>query len=277
MKVGIIGFGNMGSAIAERIKSKYTVAVFDKDKSRTNNLEKIEVVQEVVALVQESEAIILAVKPQDFNILFTEIKNYTSEKLIISIAAGINTGRIEKDFIHARVIRAMPNIALKIGESVTCLSKGKYARNEDLSFAIELFNYLGVTRIIDENLMNAATAISGSGPGYIFYSLEANFPGAFNISEEVGEDIIKKLESAAESVGFNASDASFLATNTVKSSFRLLEISGVSPGELRNQVTSKGGTTEAALKILGSGGSWPDAAHAALKRAEELSCSIDKK
>ncbi|MCX5657170.1 MAG: hypothetical protein NTZ48_02945, partial [Candidatus Omnitrophica bacterium] len=214
--------------------------------------------------------VILAVKPQDFNILFAEIKNDTRGKLIISIAAGTDTARIEKDFVYARVIRVMPNIALKIGESVTCLSKGKSARNEDLAFATELFNYLGVTRIIDESLMNAATAISGSGPGYIFYFIETNFPGAVDIPRETKEDITKKLKSAAESIGFDTYDADFLAANTVKSSLKLLKIGGVLPQELRNQVTSKGGTTEAALKILASKGSWPEAARAALKRAEEL-------
>ncbi len=271
MKIGIIGSGNMGSAIAERIKSKYEVIVFDKDKTKTAGLKDIEVSEDAEKLVRDAGAVILAVKPQDFAGLLTEIKNSGTGKLFISIAAGITTAYIEERLGNARVMRVMPNLGIKIAQSVTCLSKGKSAAEGDFRFAKEFFGYLGVTREINENLMNAATAISGSGPGFIFYFMEAESLDSNNVGESFRQDITEKLKSAAESVGFNTADAEFLAKNTVSAALGLLNATKVSPGELRAQVTSKGGTTEAGLRVLSEGGSWAEAAQAALERAEELS------
>ncbi len=268
--IGIIGFGNMGQAIAGQIKSRYTVLVFDKDKSKTQNSAGLKVTQNAVELAAKAEVLILAVKPQDFGGALKEIKNSVKDKLIISIAAGISTAHIEKALEKTRVIRAMPNIGIKIGESVTCLSGGASASDDDLAFAEELFYYLGVTRKIDEKMMNAATAVSGSGPGYIFDFIESNSIEPHNIPEHTKHDIMKRLERAAEAVGFDVEDAAFLAANTGNASFLLPVKTGLSAKELREQVTSKGGTTEAALAVLHKGGSWEDAAQAALKRAEEL-------
>lgn len=271
MKVGIIGYGNMGQAIAERLKSKYSVLVFDKDKSKTGLLKEIEVTSDAKELVNKADVVILAVKPQDFNSLLGEIKNCTKGKLVISIAAGISTRHIEKILAGSRVIRAMPNIGLKIAKSVTCLSKGASAADEDLSFARELFDYLGVTKDIDEGLMNAATAISGSGPGYIFYFMEVHFIDPVSITAQMRNDIVEHLKKAAQGVGFSPEEAESLAVDTSGSSIGLATITKIPLAELKKQVASKGGTTEAGLKILEKGGSWSDAAQAALRRAEELS------
>jgi len=269
--IGIIGFGNMGSAIAGQIKTKYAVSVFDKDSSKLKGLSGIKVAQGAKDLVDKAEVVLLAIKPQDFGAILKEIKNSVKDKLVISIAAGISTSRIEKALEKARVVRAMPNIGIKIGESVTCLSGGVSSSGDDLEFANELFSYLGVTRDIEEKMMNAATAISGSGPAYIFDFMESNSISSDNIPEHTRHDIMKRLERAAEAVGFNSDDANFLAANTGNASLFLLQKTGLSPKELREQVTSKGGTTEAALAVLHKGASWDDAAVAALKRAEELS------
>jgi len=270
--IGIIGFGNMGSAIAEQVKTKYAVSVFDKDNSKLKGLSGIKVAQGVKDLADKSEAVILAVKPQDFGAVLKEIKNSVKDKLIISIAAGISTSRIEKALGKARVVRVMPNIGIKIGESVTCLSGGVSASDEDLKFTNELFGYLGVTRVIEEKMMNAATAISGSGPAYIFDFIESDSSiSPDNIPDHIKHNIMKRLERAAEAVGFNSEDANFLAADTGSASFLLLQRAGLSPKELKEQVTSKGGTTEAALAVLHKGASWEDAAVAAMKRAEELS------
>ena len=270
--IGIIGFGNMGSAIAEQIKTKYAVSVFDKDSSKLKGLSGIKVAQGVKDLADKSEVVLLAIKPQDFGAILKEIKNSVKDKLVISIAAGISTSRIEKALEKARVVRAMPNIGIKIGESVTCLSGGASSSDEDLKFANELFLYLGATRAIEEKMMNAATAISGSGPAYIFDFIESdNSISPNNIPEHTKHDIMKRLERAAEVVGFNFEDANYLAADTASASFLLLQKTGLSPKELKEQVTSKGGTTEAALAVLHKGASWDDAAVAAMKRAEELS------
>lgn len=271
MRVGIIGFGNMGSAIAERIKSKYELTVFDKDNAKTGNIKGINVSDSLKELADKADAVILAVKPQDFDEVLEALEGYVKGKLIISIAAGVYIDYIEKKLRKSRVIRVMPNIGIKIGESVTCLSKGVSAVDDDLIFATELFGFMGVVKEIDESLMNAATAISGSGPGYIFYFIEKEALDSEDVSKNTRLDIIEKLKGAAEGLGFSQADADFLAVNTTESSLKLLTVTKLKPAQLKSQVTSKGGTTEAALKIFDKGGSWLEAAQAALKRAEELS------
>ncbi len=272
-KVGIIGFGNMGSVIAHKLAGQpdeYEVWVYDKDKGKTINARYINSAVNLDELVSKSETIIIAVKPQDFDHLIKELKGRASNKLIISIAAGISTKNIEKHLSNSRVIRVMPNIAARIAESVTCISKGSSASDDDLELAREIFNFLGTVRSINEDMMNAATAISGSGPGYVFYFIENSAMDPDNISEYARHDMMRRLERAAEVLGFKEEDASFLAANTVNASVSLLKSTRISPAELREQVASKGGTTEAALEVLRKGGSWEDAAQAALKRAGEL-------
>ena len=276
-KIGIIGYGNMGSAIAQNLASQtneFSVSVFDKDKSKSVKHAGINFAQDIKDLFSKSDVIILAVKPQDFDHLLREIKNLAVNKLIISIAAGISTKHIEKAIFNARVIRVMPNIGAKISESVTCLCKGAFSTDEDLELAHELFSFLGSVRSIDENMMDAATAISGSGPAYVFYFLENSLLDPESISEHARRDMMRRLEKAAEELGFSNEDAAFLAANTVNSSVNLIHKTKISAQELRKQVTSKGGTTEAALAVLSKGGSWDEAAQAALTRAKELSGRI---
>ncbi|MFA4983868.1 MAG: pyrroline-5-carboxylate reductase [Candidatus Omnitrophota bacterium] len=268
--IGIIGFGNMGSAMAEQLKPHSRVCVFDKDKSKTRTAKDVTVTDTMAGVAEKSDLLILAVKPQDIDGVLKSLREHLKGKLLLSIAAGISTGHIERIAGQARVVRAMPNIGVKISESVTCLSKGAFASEEDLEAAQELFYYLGATRIIDENMMNAATAISGSGPAYVFYFLEDSDMDAVNVPEHARHDMIKRLAQAAEGTGFKHEDAMFLAVNTVNMSLSLIRKTRMSPAELRLQVTSKGGTTEAALAALRRSGSWGDAAGAALKRAEEL-------
>ena len=270
-KVGIIGLGNMGRAIAGQIESKYELHVFDKDKNKTADLTGVKVVDNILNLVKQAEVIMLAIKPQDMNSVLNEIKDYVKDKLIISIAAGINTGYIEKVLGKVRVIRAMPNIGVKISGSVTCLCKGMFAADSDFIYAGELFNYLGVARKIEENLMNAATAISGSGPAYYFDIIESNPEEYKDNPGKVSKDFINALSEAAEGIGFSHRDAKTLAIHTANCAQSLLKKTNLPPSELKRQITSKGGTTEAALEVLHKGGSLQEAAKAALKRAEELS------
>ncbi|MFH0855710.1 MAG: pyrroline-5-carboxylate reductase [Candidatus Omnitrophota bacterium] len=272
-KIGIIGYGTMGQVIARNLvaqNNELNIFVFDKDKSKLNVSSGISVAQDVKDLAERAGIIILAVKPQDFTHVLKEIKGCVNNKLILSIAAGISTKYIESILGAARVIRIMPNIGAKISESVSCLCQGALATGEDLELAQELFYYLGPTRVIDEDMMNAATAISGSGPAYVFYFVENNSLDPENIPEHARHDMMRRLEKAAEELGFSVEDAAFLAANTVNASISLLRKTKLPAPELRKQVTSKGGTTEAALDILTKGGTWTDAAKAALKRAEEL-------
>jgi pyrroline-5-carboxylate reductase len=270
-KIGIIGFGNMGSAIAEQLKSKYDIYVFDKDLNRTRDLSGIRLAKDSIDLLKQAETVILAVKPQDFENLLNEIKDSVGGKLVISIAAGITTAYIEKFLGKVKVIRVMPNLGAKIAKAESSLCKGRYAEDKDLSFTKELFDCLGKTWIMEEEMIDAATAIAGSGPAYIYYDMEINKYDPKNLPESVKNHYIERLTKAAERVGFNHQIAYDLAVSTTASSLSLSVVTGIPPAELRKQVTSKGGTTEAALKILATGGSWEEAAEVAKKRAKELS------
>jgi pyrroline-5-carboxylate reductase len=269
--IGIIGYGNMGSAIGQRLKSKFQVWAFDKDKGKTENLSDIKIAGDILNLISAVIAVILSVKPQDFGEVLKEIKNDIDAKLVISIAAGISTGYIESRLGRVRVIRVMPNLPAKVGKGMICLCKGNFASEKDLDFAKELFDNLGETMLVEENLMNAVTAVSGSGPGYFYHLIQGKKKEEW---EDYGRDVfVPKLSEAARGIGFNLAQAQLLAARTVEGSIALLEETGISPAELCRQVTSKGGTTEAGLRVLRGIDSLADTVSAALKRAEELSRS----
>lgn len=270
-KIGIIGFGNMGQSIAGEIRSKYAVRVFEKDASKTKGLTGITVAADFSQLFKQTQAVILAIKPQDFEPVLTEIKDKVQDQLIISIAAGITTEYIEKKLAHVRLVRVMPNLAVKVGQSTTAICKGAFASDQDVKFVAGLFKYLGTVFIFSEDKMNAATAISGSGPAYIFYDLEIKKINCPRIPKIFKDEYIKRLKAAALAVGFDEDIALRLAIGTLASAVGLLAGTGNSPAQLRKMVTSAGGTTEAAIKILMINGSWPQAALAAKQRAQELS------
>lgn len=275
--IGIIGFGNMGRAIAEQLKADYQIYCFDKDASKISGLLNMRAFSKVQELIKKVDVVLLAVKPQDFYALLNEIKPLIKDQLLISIAAGISTSFIEDIFGIVRVIRAMPNMPAKIGQGITCLSKGKFASEQDFDFSENLFVYLGETIRIEECLMNAATAISGSGPGYFYDLLESeniDINNANAVKEFARREFIPRLKQAAKAIGFKEEDADILAVSSGNGSVALLTKTKFSPAELKEQIASKGGTTEAALEVLHKGGSLEEAVKAALKRAEELSKSL---
>jgi pyrroline-5-carboxylate reductase len=269
--IGIIGFGNMGSAIAEQLKERYQIFCFDKDKSKTEKLNDLNIAKDIVGLTKKVDTVIIAIKPQDFGIILNEIKDSVQGKLVISIAAGITTGFIEKYLENVRVVRTMPNMPARIGEGMTCICKGKFATDEDLNFVEELFGYLGRTISLNEGMMDAATAISGSGPGYYFDIVESHQKEYKDNPNKILKDFINSLAEAAEGIGFSKEEARLLAMNTGPASQLLLEKTKLSPQDLKKQITSKGGTTEAGLEVLHKDGSLIEAVKAALKRAKELS------
>ena len=203
-----------------------------------------------------------------------QIKKYISQKLVISIAAGISTGYIENKLGKIRVIRVMPNLPAKVGKGMICLCKGQYSLRADLDLTLELFVYLGKTMLIKENLMNTATAISGSGPGYFYHLIQDKPKKDWEVYAQ--EQFIPALSASAQRIGFNSDQAQLLAQTTAVGSIALLEESGIPPGILCAQVASKGGTTEAGLKVLQRNIDYlEDSVTAALKRAGELSKKTD--
>ncbi|MCX5709855.1 MAG: pyrroline-5-carboxylate reductase, partial [Candidatus Omnitrophica bacterium] len=242
-KIGIIGFGNMGSAIAEQLKNNYKVMVFEKDSAKTAKASGILVAKDLSALIRDSDTLILAVKPQDFPQVFLEIKDsgHELDKLVISIAAGIPTTYIEEHFGVVRVIRVMPNIPAKINAGMICLTKGKFASEEDLDFAQELFDYLGETLIIKEELMDEVTATSGSGPGFICRILHLQH---IDPNDEVAisnfeKEFIPSFTASAEEIGIPKEKAEILVSATTAGTIALLRTSHMTPEQLEKQVVSK--------------------------------------
>jgi pyrroline-5-carboxylate reductase len=267
--IGIIGFGNMGSAIAHRLKGSFKVYIYEKDLNKLRDPAGMTILGSVEDMLDACQTIIIAVKPQDFDSVLEELRGKTEKMVLISIAAGISTDYIEERVGEVPVVRVMPNLPAKIGMGMICLCKGQYALETDLSYAKELFDLLGKTLVFDESMMDAVTAVSGSGPGF-FFGLIENKPEsewpvyATNIFTPL-------LIEAAREIGFTQAQAQTLAVATAEGSLALLRQSRSTPEALRIQVTSKGGTTEAGLKVLSQTNSLVEAVKAAAQRAAEIS------
>ncbi|MFA6216321.1 MAG: pyrroline-5-carboxylate reductase [Candidatus Omnitrophota bacterium] len=280
-QIGIIGYGNMGMVIGERLKQHkdlYELFIYDHDFKKTDQILDVQVGSSAVEVADRVVALILAVKPQDFDALLGGIKGHTHDVLVISIAAGLRMEYIEKYLVDARVVRVMPNMPARIGKGISCLCAGKFTSAQDLLFVTQLFNHLGETVVIPEYMMNSATAISGSGPGY-FYDLlikeNINLKKMDEVNRFSWEVFFPRLLAAAKNIGFNEEQAQVLSRATVEGSLGMLSVTGLSPLELLAQIVSKGGTTEAALQVLHSGAGLKEAVEVARRRAEELSKRID--
>lgn len=271
MKIGIIGFGNMGSAIAQRIKKEYEVWVFDKKEiKRTSSLFRINVAKTISELIERSGGrLILAVKPQDVDSVLEEIK-FQKIHSLTSIAAGISLNYLKKRLGQVHVLRAMPNLPIKVGKGVICMAQESLDADDRLLLAIGSYDSLGRIFYIPEDMMDAATAVSGSGPGFFFALVEG-------IPQQEWERFAKEifapyLSDAALAVGFDKEMAQELAMETAIGSLALLQQSPLNREALRMQVTSRGGTTQAGLEVLqGKIENLTEAVKAAFNRAEELS------
>lgn len=201
-----------------------------------------------------ARTVVLAVKPQIWREAAAEAAPWLhADAVIISIAAGVKSPDIAKAFGGRCVARVMPTTAAAIGQGTASLYADDPAA---LARAHALFEPLGaVVDLIDEGLMHAATAVSGSAPAYLYAFIEA-------------------LEAAAAAAGLPPKDAQRLARSTLTGAAALLAQSGEDPAELRRQVTSPGGTTEAALNVLQSDTGLPplmrEAVAAAIRRSKEL-------
>ncbi|MEW6679778.1 MAG: pyrroline-5-carboxylate reductase [bacterium] len=262
MKIGIIGAGNMGSAIIKGILKKGIfkpdeIIASDIDKEKLKALEdelKIKTTQNNLEVFPFADGIILAIKPYHMGDLLEQIKPGVKGHHIISIAAGIKTGFIEERLNNARVIRVMPNMPCLISCGISAIAKGKYADDSDVSFAKRIFFALGDVVEVDENLIDAVTALSGSGPAYIFVIIDA-------------------LISVGVKMGLSREVSERLVLTTISGSVLMMKQTKKHPAELRDMVTSPGGTTMAAIEVMErenlSGIIWK-AVLSAEKRAKEL-------
>ena len=209
-------------------------------------------------MTEQSPRVVLAVKPQQFDEVATSLAGaVTGDHLLVSIMAGVGTRRIESAFpsINVRVVRVMPNLPICVGAGVAGLCAGQHAKTEDIEAVRALFDAGGSTVVVaDEALMDVVTAVSGSGPAYFYLFVEAMVAGA-------------------TACGLSKADALKLAEHTCLGAARMMLETGEPPAELRRKVTSKGGTTQAALEHMngaGVGDAICDAVIAAFKRGQEL-------
>lgn len=222
-KIAIIGNGNMGKAITSGLLSRKIVIknqIFLTDSKTKNNKEA----------VQKAEIIILAVKPQVIKPVLEEIKNCIKNQLVVSILAGVTIKYIQENIgKKIAVVRVMPNLAAKVGQSMSVFVCSKEVNKTQKKLLKIILNAIGKElELQNEEQINSATAISGSGPAYFFY-----------LTEVLGKGAIK--------LGFTKEEARLLAKQTLLGSADLLQASTYSAEELRHAVTSKGGVTECAI------------------------------
>lgn len=260
----------MGSAIAGNLKNGHELVIFDKDPARAAGARAGRIAASIAEAAGSAHIILLAVKPQDFDEVLADIAPYAAGKLVISIAAGLPTRYIEKRLGEVKVIRTMPNLPAKIGKGMICICPGAYADAADLANARELFSRVGTVLEVNEDQMDSMTAVSGSGPGFIFGLLTGMPETEWDAFAR--DTFMPALSRAAQDIGIGAREAAILASITTAGSIALLQETRIAPDTLCSQVASKGGTTEAGLRVLaGDVANLGKAVIAARDRARELS------
>lgn len=239
--LGFIGAGNMAGAIIGAIAAKGLLendAIFACDirpekAEALSNLYGIQAVDTLPNLVVRSRAVVLAVKPQDMEEVLSSVGEvFTPNHLVISIAAGVRTAKIESalpDETH--VVRVMPNTPALISQGAAAIAPGAFATEDDLRSVVRLFEAVGLAVVVQESELDAVTALSGSGPGYVFRMMEI-------------------MEKAGVEMGLDPEMSRQLTLQTFMGASVLAASSERSPKGLREQMTSPKGTTEAALKYF---------------------------
>jgi pyrroline-5-carboxylate reductase len=238
MKITIVGCGNMGLIYARaflkyNIVSKEELLLAEKNEARKQELLKLDVGQVCVVndpRIGESDLVILAVKPQDFIELSQDLKKILKpDNILVSIMAGMKIERIEALLGQNNIVRAMPNSPAELGMGMTAFTANKDLSIEQIRKAENLLATTGRTVFFEtEELLDAVTALSGSGPAYFFY-------------------IVKQMVEAGKQMGFDEATSNMLVKQTMLGSFHLMNSANKSLDELIKAVASKGGTTEAAL------------------------------
>jgi pyrroline-5-carboxylate reductase len=263
LKIAVLGAGVMGetliSGFLRHITPEPEIAVVEKRQARAEELMgryplNVSAGPEAV---QDADVVVLVVKPQDMGTLLDEVGFFVKTgSLVITIAAGIGTAFIEKRVpLGVNVVRAMPNTPARVDRGVTGVSAGAACTPAALALAVQLLETVGTVAEVPENLQDAVTAVSGSGPAYVFYLAEG-------------------MIQAAVDLGLDHDSAQRMVHDTILGAATLLESSGETAETLRGSVTSPNGTTAAAigrLDELGVRQSIVTAITAARDRSRELS------
>lgn len=244
-KIGFLGAGNMGEALIKGLLKTGVVSpsmLFAADAlpERIEQIEKLYRIQALpdnATLVKRADVVVLAVKPQVIADVLEEINPaVTPKKLIISIAAGVSTAELRSRLPKGvRVIRVMPNTGALVLEGATAIARASGLEAGDLETAEEIFAAVGKVVVLEEKLMDAVTGLSGSGPAYIAIVIEA-------------------LADGGVKMGLDRLTATSLAAQTVLGAAKLLLETEIHPGQLKDMVSSPGGTTIAGISALEEGG-----------------------
>lgn len=237
VKIGFIGAGKMAEALIKSIlKTKISdnIIASDVNESRLKYIEKeikIKTTKDNKEVVENSDIVFLAVKPQNMEEVLDEIKGTVKEQLIVSIAAGIDLNYLESKLNGKRIIRIMPNTPCLVGEMAAGFSLGKNVNDSDVKIIEEILNSAGNALVLNEDMMDGVTALSGSGPAFIAYLLDAMIEGA--VKQGLSKDAAREL-----------------AFQTALGTGKLMKEHGLTPNELIDMVSSPNGTTVAGMEIL---------------------------
>jgi pyrroline-5-carboxylate reductase len=229
----VIGGGNMAKAIIQgalvgEVLEGSEIAIADPEQTSREFFAKLGcTVVESAQELPESACTLLAIKPQ----VFESIAHCIQAPVVYSIMAGISTAQIADKVGHSRIVRIMPNLPCSIGYGAAGIALGSSAKTEDAVLAHTLFSTIGIVVDVEEKEIDAVTAVSGSGPAYLFLLAEAMIEGGVQ-------------------AGLSRETASLLTQQTVLGASELLVRDAQTAGQLREAVTSKGGTTAAALQVL---------------------------
>jgi len=263
-RLGFVGAGNMAEAMCRGIlKAKLyapsAILAADIAEARRRWFQDelgVRAAPDAVSVIRESDVVILAVKPQHMGEVLREIGPLArADQTLISIAAGVPTKRIEDACAaEVRVVRVMPNTPMLIGRGMSAVCGGRLAGDQDIQTAVAVCEAAGRAVVVEEQDMDVVTAVSGSGPAYFFF-------------------LVERMIEAGVAEGLTAETAAVLAKQTALGAAELVLASEDPPEELRRRVTSPGGTTEAAFKLLQERGGfrdWVDAVRRAAVRSREL-------
>jgi pyrroline-5-carboxylate reductase len=244
LKIAFIGGGNMATALIGGLAGKLTAAanihVVDLEQAALARLQQqfgVSTAEKIDAALANSDVIVLAVKPQQMKEVVAQLRPYVKSQLILSIAAGIRSADLSRWLHgHAAIVRAMPNTPSLIGKGIAGMVATAGVNATQRAAADAILRAVGETVWLDdEALIDAVTAVSGSGPAYVFYVLEA-------------------MQQAAQELGLSAEQGNALALSTVVGAAQLAAQSPDPAAVLRERVTSKGGTTHAAISSMEAAG-----------------------
>ncbi len=263
-KIGFVGSGNMGEALISGLvesQAAFPENIICSDISQESLAEKkekygIAVTTDNVEVVTKSDIIVYAIKPQVLATVLEETADALDEsKLVISIAAGIPLSAIAAGIgKQCRTIRVMPNICAFVKKSATAIVAGSNVQDRDLELAKAIFDSVGITVFLEEKLIDAFTGLSGSGPSYVFLLLDA-------------------MADAGVKMGLSRQDSLLLSAQTMMGAATMMLESGEHPAQLKDRVTSPGGTSIAGIHALEKGAvrnAVIDCVEAATLRSKEL-------